>query len=161
MPGVVGTVRVVFSDCEAPAPNAKVLNPARLVPAAEVDEEVIRTSVVLVEFAAAVPWFRMSQFTDSEPPATTLDEPSAMFSGIRSEVAGGGGGGGGGGGLLVTLKPSTSINVRSTDVSVDPAMLSSKGSFGVRLLAGEFRKSLGSLLTPKSASLVTPPSIEK
>src|SRR5438309_5145384 len=83
-----------------------------------------------------------------------LDESRAMCSVISSEVADGGG-------LLVTLKPSTSIIVRSTDVSVDPAMLSSKGSFGVRLLAGEFRKSLGSLLTPKSASLVTPPSIEK
>jgi hypothetical protein len=42
---------------------------------------------VLAAFAAPAPWFTSDQFTDSDPPGATLDEPSVMFSGKRSDCA--------------------------------------------------------------------------
>ena len=51
----------------------------------DVGDEVIRTSVELVEFAAAVPWFANSQDTKSVPPGTTLVDPNEMLSGNRSD----------------------------------------------------------------------------
>ena len=91
MPGVVGAVSTALCEAEEPDPKAAVLTPAKLSleEPNDVGDEVILTSVVLVELAAAEPWFANSHDTENVAPGATLVELSEMFSGNKSDWVGG------------------------------------------------------------------------
>jgi hypothetical protein len=85
LPAVPGALRVALNASDAPAARADVEKNARSDPATEVDEDVIRNTVVEGESVVALPWFIMSQLTNKGPPGDTPVEPSVMFSGIKSD----------------------------------------------------------------------------
>jgi hypothetical protein len=83
---VVGAVSEALWEAEAPAPSAAVLTLARLVPEAELVDWLMRTTVVLVALAAAVPMLASVQFTERLAPGATGFGLTTMLCGIRSEL---------------------------------------------------------------------------